>query len=103
MNGIPPPLNLRPLGIKECVPQYLYNYIYLNVPLSLMRIQEYFFFIECIRVILVNIILMKFAEYSICVAYPYSSARVVDLRRSSVCFGNLLTNNIPACPSLPMG
>lgn len=42
MNGIPPPLNLRPLSVKECAPQYLCNHVYLNVPLSLMKILEYF-------------------------------------------------------------
>lgn len=42
MNGIPTPLNVRPLGIKGSAPQYLYNHVYLNVPLSLMRILKYF-------------------------------------------------------------
>lgn len=41
-NGILPPLNLRPLGIKECAPQYLHSHTHLSVPLSLIRILEYF-------------------------------------------------------------
>lgn len=46
---------------------------------------------------------IMFVECTLCVAYQYASAIGVNLRRNSVCFGNLLMNNIPACPPLPMG
>lgn len=48
-------------------------------------------------------LLMKFAEHIICVAYPYSSAIVANLReKKSVYLGNLSMINIPACSPLPM-
>lgn len=46
---------------------------------------------------------MRFVECTVCVVYQYASAIVVNLRRNSVCLGNLFMNNIPAWPPLPMG